>query len=156
MITLTIRPDSWNLPLLLHVGGAMLLVGAVTVAAAVLLLAWKRADPTEAAALTRFGFWTLLLAVLPSYVLMRVGAQWIASREHLENSDATWIGIGFGTADTGLLVLIAAIVIVGIGVRRLGSGPVGRSVLGRIGAVLALLLLVAYIVAVWAMTTKPT
>ena len=156
MTMLTIRPGSWNLPLLLHVGGAMLLVGAVTVAAGVLILAWRRTDPAETVALTRFGFWTLLLAVLPSYVLMRVGAQWIASREHLENSDATWIGIGFGTADTGLPVLIVAIIVVGIGVRRLGSNPVGRSVLARIGTVLTLLLLIAYIVAVWAMTTKPT
>ena len=36
----TIRPDSWNLPLLLHVGGAMVLVGALVLAASALVFAW--------------------------------------------------------------------------------------------------------------------
>jgi len=39
MSLLVIRPDEWNLPLLLHVGGAMVMCGALVVAAATLLLA---------------------------------------------------------------------------------------------------------------------
>ena len=34
-----IRPDSWNFPLLVHVLGAMILVGGVLTAAAALVLA---------------------------------------------------------------------------------------------------------------------
>lgn len=36
-----IRPDSWNLPLLLHVFGAMVLVGGLVVAVAAQFLAWQ-------------------------------------------------------------------------------------------------------------------
>jgi hypothetical protein len=41
---LLIRPDSWNLPLLLHVGGAMALVASVTVAAVALLQGWRAGE----------------------------------------------------------------------------------------------------------------
>ena len=34
-----VRPDSWNLPLLLHIGGAMILVGGVLTAASALVVA---------------------------------------------------------------------------------------------------------------------
>src|SRR6185437_35181 len=67
---LLIRPDSWNLPLLLHVGGAMALVASVTVAAVALLQGWRTSDPA-AASLKRFGARTLLYAAVPSYFVMR-------------------------------------------------------------------------------------
>ena len=49
MTVLLIRPDSWNLPLLLHVGGAMALVASVTVAAVALLQGWRAGDDASAA-----------------------------------------------------------------------------------------------------------
>ena len=96
-----VRPDGWNLPLLVHVAGAMLLVGALVVALAVTAGALRRGD--DAAVLTRLAYRTLLIGVLPAYLTMRVGAEWIASEEAV-GDDAAWIGIGYGTSDAGLLL----------------------------------------------------
>jgi hypothetical protein len=74
-----IRPDEWNLPLFLHVLGAMALVGSLAAVVAGLLVASRR-DRDVPAALARFGFWTLIVLVLPSYILMRIGAEWIESK----------------------------------------------------------------------------
>jgi hypothetical protein len=143
-----IRPDSWNLPLLVHVAGAMALVGALVVVVAVAAAAVRRGD--DAAALTRLAFRGLVLGVLPAYVVMRAGAEWIASTADV--GDPTWIGIGYSTADGGLVLAIIAAVIAWRATRRGGAGPGG---LGRAVAGLSGLLLVAYAVAIWAMTTKP-
>jgi hypothetical protein len=85
---------------------------------------------------------------------MRVGAELIASKEHLEDSDAAWIGIGYSVADGGLLILIVMTVLSGLAVRRArrGGEPTG---LVRWTSGLTLLLIVAYAVAIWAMATKP-
>ena len=88
-----IRPDEINLPLFLHVLGAMLLVGTLLAVAAATVLGWRRSD--DAAGLARFGLLTLLLGVVPSYVLMRVGAQWTESEQsYPEELDPAWLGIG--------------------------------------------------------------
>jgi hypothetical protein len=144
----TIRPDDWNLPLLVHVAGAILLVAALVVAAIVIAAALRR--PDDAAELTRLGFRVLLLGVLPADIVMRVGAEWIASKENL--GDSTWIGIGYSTADGGLLLAIVATVLAWRATRRGADGPGG---LGRAAVVLAGVLLVAYAVTLWAMATKP-
>jgi uncharacterized membrane protein YidH (DUF202 family) len=146
-----IRPDSWNFPLLLHVLGAMLLVGTLVLATSALILAWRNGE----AAMVRLGYRSLLLGVLPSLIVMRVGAGLIASKEHLDNSNATWIGIGFTTADGGTVLLIVAIVLAALATRRTARAE-GSSKLGRASAVLASLLLVAYLVTVWAMAAKPS
>jgi hypothetical protein len=144
----TIRPDSWNLPLLVHVAGAMLLVGALVVVLVVTAVAARRGD--DAVALTRLGFRGLLLGVLPAYVVMRGGAEWVASEADV--GDPTWIGIGYSAADGGLLLAIIATVLAWRASRRGGDGPGG---LGRAVVGLSALLLLAYVVAIWAMTTKP-
>jgi hypothetical protein len=144
----TIRPDGWNLPLLVHVAGAMLLVGALVVVVVATAIAARRGD--NAAALTRLGFRGLLLGVLPAYVVMRGGAEWVASEEGV--GDPTWIGIGYSAADGGLLLAIIATVLAWRASRRGGEGPGG---LGRAVVGLSALLLVAYVVAIWAMTAKP-
>jgi hypothetical protein len=153
-MTLMIRPDSWNLPVLVHVAGAMALVASITVVAVVLVQAWRTADAGTAAALQRFGARTLLFAVLPSYLVMRGAAEWALSRENLSDSNASWIGIGFGVADAGGILLLIAIIIANIGSRRSREG--GMSALTKAATVISVLLVVAYIVAIWAMTTKPT
>jgi hypothetical protein len=155
MMILSIRPDSWNFPLLLHVGGAMLLVAAMVVAGLAFVQSWRATDPEAGTALFRFGALTLFFAALPSYIVMRVAAEWILSRESLGDSNASWIGIGFATADGGGLILIISLILTGIALRRTRSGG-GAGWLGRVGGALALLLLVAYVIAIWAMTTKPT
>lgn len=140
-----VRPDAWNLPLFVHVAGAMLLVGALVVVLAVTAGALRRGE--DAAVLTRLGYRTLLLGVLPAYIVMRAGAEWIASESAV--GDPTWVGIGYGTADGGLLLTIAAIVLAWRATRR-GAGGSARAVF-----VLSALLIVAYAVAIWAMTAKP-
>jgi hypothetical protein len=150
---LLIRPDSWNLPLLLHVGGAMALVAAVTVAAVALLQGW-RSTGASAAALKRFGARTLLYAAIPAYFVMRIAAQWILSREGLDNSNATWIGDGFATADGGGVLLLISTIVANIAVRRDPDAGLGK--LAKVGASLAFVLIAIYVFAVWAMTTKPS
>jgi hypothetical protein len=146
-----VRPDSWNFPLLLHVLGAMVLVALLATAAVVLSVALRSDD--RAAAL-RLAFRTLLIGAIPAYLLMRVSAEWLASKENLEDADFAWINIGYMVADAGLLVLIAMTVLAGIASRRAKRGDT-PSALVRWANGLALLLIVAYAVALWAMTTKP-
>ena len=146
-----IRPDDWDFPLLMHVLGAMLLVGALCVVLIALAAAWRLREAEEAAPLRRLAFQALLFGVVPSYVVMRIGGQWLASEENLDESEPDWLEVGYLVADLSALVLIATVVLAGLAVRRgARGGPLGRS-----AAVLAIVLLAAYLVAVWAMTTKP-
>ena len=66
-----------------------------------------------------------------------------------------WIGIGYITADLGGLLLIIALILGGIGLRRARKGGGGAGLLKATG-VIATLLVAVYIVAVWAMGGKPT
>lgn len=151
MVIAIIRPDAWNFPLLLHVLGAMLMVGALVLAGTALVLSWRDGS----AAMVRLGYRSLLVGVIPSFILMRAGAEWIASKEGLENSNATWIGIGFSSSDFGALLIIIATVLAGFGMRRSVRSE-GANGLGRASTVLVGLVLIAYVVTIWAMTTKPT
>ena len=150
------RPNDVNVPLFLHVLGAMLLVGTLLVVA-LALLAGRRRDAADTVALTRFGLRTLLIGVVPSYILMRVGAQWTESAEDLPEvvEDSAWLGIGYITADAGILLLVISIVLAVIGLRRLGRPEGGGTGAARAVGVISTLLLVAYLVAVWAMSAKP-
>jgi len=145
----SVRPDSWNFPLLVHVLGAMILVGGLLTGASILTFA--RGDVR----FLRLGYWTLLAVALPGYIVMRLGAQWIYSKEHLDDapSDPTWIGIGFIVADLGALLVLIALIVGGIGVRRLNGG--GGQGLLKAAMVIAWLVLAAALVAVWAMAGKP-
>ena len=144
-----LRPDHWDFPLFLHVAGAMLLVGALVVVVATTAVALRNGDGVEV--LTRLAFRTLLLGVIPAYVLMRGGAEWIASEEGVPD-DLAWIGIGYGIADGGLLLTLIAAVLAWRVSRRGAERPGG---LGRAVFVLAALLILAYGIAIWAMATKP-
>jgi hypothetical protein len=150
---LLIRPDSWNLPLLVHVGGAMALVASVTVAAVALIQGWRTGDPSSAS-LKRFGARTLLYAAIPSFFVMRIAAEWILSKEHLQNSNAAWIGDGFLAADAGGLLLLIATIVANVAVRR--DPDAGLGMLAKVGASLSVVLIALYVFAVWAMTTKPS
>jgi hypothetical protein len=144
-----IRPDSWNFPLFLHVLGAMILVGATLTAASA--LAFARGNRQ----LLRLGYWTLLAVGLPSYVLMWAAAHWIYSKEGLDESpiDSAWTTIGFVVAEGGAVLFVISLIVGGIGVRRLGEGR-GEGLL-KATMVISLVLLAAFVVAVWAMAGKP-
>jgi hypothetical protein len=92
-------------------------VASVTVAAVALLQGWRRSDPS-AAALKRFAARTLLYAGIPSYVVMRIAADWILSKERRPVADAAWVGHGRAAADLGLLLLLIATIVVNMAVRR--------------------------------------
>ena len=107
-------------------------------------------------AFDRAAFWSLLTVALPGWIVMRIGAQWIYSEQGWSGEDEPdWLGIGYVTTDIGIALLVISIILAGIGVRRLKRGRTSN-VLGRIATPLVTLLLVAYLVAVWAMTAKPS
>jgi NADH:ubiquinone oxidoreductase subunit 6 (subunit J) len=140
MMVALVRPDSWNLPLFLHVLGATVLVGAIgaTVLIAVRAPAWRRL-------LVR----TIGFLVLPAWVLMRFAGQWVDSRENVPG-DPAWLGVGFIVGDAGLVLLVVMALIAWWGLRRPERRWPVRAV-----AVISGLYLIALFVAMWAMTTKP-
>jgi hypothetical protein len=137
-----IRPDDWNIALFLHLLSAMVLVGALVLVATAV-----------AAENLRLGYRTLLLAVIPSWIAMRVSAQWLLSKEGLDDVDPApaWIDIGFMTSEGSFLLLVAATICARIAARRGRGGGLRTATLVLVG-----IALVAYVVAIWAMSTKPT
>ena len=69
-----IRPSDWNLPLFVHVLGAIVLVGSMF---ALVLLALGSRRGANAAMFARLAFRSTLLVVLPAFIVMRAGAAWI-------------------------------------------------------------------------------
>jgi hypothetical protein len=146
----SIRPDSWDFPLFLHVLGAMILVGGLLTGASA--LAFAQGDVRY----LRLGYWSLLAVSLPGWVLMRAGAEWIASREGWTEEGVpspTWLDIGSLLADLGGVILLVSLLVGGAGVYRLREGK-GSGLL-KATLVLSTVLLAAYLVAVWAMAGKP-
>ena len=104
MILALIRPDAWNLPLFLHVLGATVLFGTVGVVA-VAGFAIRRSTNHQLL-LARVAQRTYMLGVIPAYILMRVGAQWIDSKEFPNGNEPGWVGVGFLVSDAGAILLI--------------------------------------------------
>jgi hypothetical protein len=141
-----IRPDDWNFALFLHVLSAMVLFGAVVLAAV------SVAGDSQAG--LRLGFRSLLIGAIPAWIAMRLSAQWIASKENLLDEDVdvpAWVDIGFITSEGSFLFLIAATVCAGIASRRGRGGGLRTATVVLVG-----ITIVAYVVALWAMSTKPT
>ena len=149
-----IRPDEWNLPLLVHVFGAMVLVGGLVTALLFGVASWR---PEARAAFGRLTFRTLLYVALPAWIVMRIGAQWIYSRQGWDETgeDPFWLGIGWITAEGGGLLLLIAIVLAGLGTGRRRAERGGGTGLTRAATVLAAIALVAYVFTAWAMSGKP-
>jgi hypothetical protein len=147
-----LRPDSWDFPLFLHVLGAVALFGGVG-AVALLVFASLRREPPTAVLLRRLAFTTMLVVVWPAYVVMRIGAQWILSKEY-PGELPDWAAVGLGISDGGIVLLALLTLCTWLGVRQTrAEQPRPRSV--TIAATLAALYLVALGVAVFTMTTKP-
>jgi hypothetical protein len=146
-----VRPDSWNFPLFVHIVGATILVGGLLTSGSA--LAFAKGD----AKLLRLGYWSMLAVSLPGYVIMRIGAEWIYTKENWDDVPddliPAWLDIGYIVADAGALVLLIALIVGGIGVYRMREGK-GAGLL-QVTMVLAFVLLAAYVVAAWAMAGKP-
>jgi hypothetical protein len=144
-------------PLLLHILGASILVGGLIVALSVQLVGWARETPAGALQLARIGFFSLLCVALPGWILMRVGAQWIWSEQGWDDvpEEPAWLGIGWITGDFGGLLVLASVILAGLGARKLRRSEATTSTLVRIATVLTTIALIAYVITVWAMSAKP-
>ncbi|HVS85209.1 MAG TPA: hypothetical protein VHC67_02125 [Gaiellaceae bacterium] len=115
-------------PLFLHVLGAMTLFGVVLAAFVLAIAGLPRAT------------FTSLLVALPAWAVTLACAFWIESDEGLDNSNATWIGIGHAVLEPGLIVLLGA-----LGTawwwRRSGKTVAARISMGLSGVYLLLLCL---------------
>lgn len=146
-----IRADEINLPLFLHVLGAMTLVGSLLVVATALIVSLRREDEGVRLALQRLGFRWLFVGVLPSYLLMRIAAQWTESKyDFPEGNEPAWIGIGYAIAEPSALLTLISLILGGIALRRPRRG------LSTAVAILVTIMLLADLVAVWAMSAKPS
>lgn len=143
-----IRPDSWNLPLFFHVLGAMLTVGATATVAIVGFAGTRESE--RAQWLRRLAFRIALFVLVPSFILMRVTAEWILDKE-FPNSDNVpgWTDVGFFVTDPGVVLILLLLILAWLGARRPGSR------LGLPVPWLASLYVVALGVAWFAMTAKP-
>ena len=138
-----LRPDSWNFPLFLHVLGATVVTGAT--AAVFIAAVASRRWPWLRLVVAR----TLLLAVFPAWLLMRLAGQWIDSKENVPGNPG-WLGVGFLVGDVGFVLLIVAMILGAVSVRRpQRSWPIGAV------AVITGVYFVALVVAMVAMTGKP-
>lgn len=141
-ILAAIRPDDWNLALFVHILGAMVLVGSLVLVATSL-----------AARDVKLGYRTLLIGVLPGWIVMRGAAEWIAEKEKVNDIDPTpaWVDIGYSVAEPTLLLIIIAAVCSGLAARRGSTGGLRTAALVLVG-----IMLVGSFVAIWAMAAKPT
>jgi uncharacterized membrane protein len=104
MMLALIRPDSWNFPLFLHILGATLLFGTVATVAIAGFASRSHAGYEQL--LARIAQRTFLLGIVPAYILMRVGAQWIDSKEFPNGDEPAWVGVGFLVSDAGVILLL--------------------------------------------------
>ena len=166
------RPDSWNFPLLIHITGAMILVGGMLGAAAALVLA--RGDDERK---IKLGYYSLLFVAFPGLVLTKIGATAIWSKESPHSligaafphtDDPRWIMVGGTALDGGAGLLVLALILGWFGLRRMEGGegdfltkvPVVKNMSGetlvKATTIISAVLLVGYVLAIWAMSTKPS
>jgi hypothetical protein len=149
-----IRPAGQDFPLLLHIVGATLAFGALLASAGFIALARGQVR------MFRIGYFSLLLVALPGWILMRLSGEWVYRKQGwnslpTELKNPSWLRIGFGVADYGGILFLVALVLGGIAVMRMRNGKSGAGLL-KVTMAIALVLAVAYAVAVWAMTGKPS
>ena len=135
---------------ILHAGrwSTLALIGAVGLSLFALAGAWR-----GGADAWRLAYRAIVWVTIPAWFAMRLSAQWILDKQGLEDAELAWIDIGFQTAEPTLLLLIVAGVIARVKSRR--EGEAGGGIGGRVAVVLVGISLLAYLVALWAMTTKP-
>ena len=149
-----IRPDIQDFALLLHLVGATVVFGALLTSATSLVLA--RGD----ARLLRLGYFSLLFVGLPGLILLRLAGQWLYQLQKWDDlpsqfAQPAWLDIGFIVADWGGILFVLALVLGWVGIHRLRTDR-GGALLLRATMVISIVLIVGYVVAVWAMTGKPS
>jgi hypothetical protein len=143
-----VRPDSWNLPLFLHVLGATLTFGA-TATVALLGFAGQRGDQDRALWLRGLSFWIGFLVLVPAFILMRGTALWILDKEYPGgHHEPGWVGVGFIVSEPGALLVIVMVILAWLGRGKSSRGAVAVPWLASI-------LLVGLAIAWFAMSAKP-
>ncbi len=149
-------PSSWNIPLLIHVTGAMILVGGMLAAATALVGA--RGDERK----LRLGYYSLLFVAFPGLMLTKLGATAINSKYSGQSffrsafpsqDDPTWIMIGGTALDMGAGALVAALILGWFGLKKLDTKR-GQQMM-KLVMLISIGLLAAYILAIWAMGARP-
>ena len=169
LAAISARADSWNFPLLVHVTGAMILVGGMLTAATALVLA--RGDERR----LKLGFYSLLFVALPGLILTKLGATLIWHKESAHSligaafphpNDPHWIMVGGTALDGGGGLLVLGLILGWFGLRRLDGGqsdflhkvPVVKKMTGetllKLTTIISVALLAAYVLAIVAMSTK--
>jgi uncharacterized integral membrane protein len=149
-----IRPDQWDLPLFLHVLGALTLIGTLALTSAFLFAAWRDGSPAN----LRLALRSLTLGVIPAWLILRVSAEWIADKEGINDLDKppAWIDIGYIASDLSFLLIVITSLLGWFTLRRARAGGTAEpSQAARTASVLIARLLILSLVALWAMTTKP-
>jgi hypothetical protein len=149
-----IRPDIQDFALLLHLVGATVVFGALLTSATSLVLA--RGETR----LLGLGYFSLLFVGLPGLILLRLAGQWLYQLQKWDDlpsqfAQPTWLDIGFIVADWGGILFVLALVLGWVGIHRLRTDR-GGTLLLRATMVISIVLIVGYVVAVWAMTGKPS
>jgi hypothetical protein len=167
------RAKDFNIsfPLLVHITGAMILVGGMLGGAAALLLA--RSDERK----VKVGYYSLLFVALPGLILTKIGATAIWAKESPHSligaafphsNDPRWVEVGGTALDGGAVLLVGALIIGWFGVRRMGGAendlltkiPLVKKLSGKtlikLTTLISVVLLVGYAAAIWAMSTKPS
>jgi len=148
-----IRPAGQDFPVLLHIVGATVVFGALLASASSLALARGEVR------LLRLGYFSLVLVALPGWILMRISGEWIYRKQGWNDlphqlKDAAWLRIGFGVADYGGILFLVALIVGGVAIFRMRNGERGAGLL-KVTMGIAVVLALAFVVAVWAMTGKP-
>ena len=149
-------PSSWNIPLLIHVTGAMILVGGMLAAATALISA--HGDEKR----LRLGYYSLLFVAFPGMMLTKLGATAINSKysghgffrsAFPSQDDPTWIMIGGTALDMGGGALVAALILGWFGLKKLDTKR-GQQMM-KLVMLISIGLLAAYVLAIWAMGARP-
>lgn len=144
-----IRPDSWNLPLFLHVLGATVVFGSTATIAIVGFASRRRAE--HAPLLSRVALRTFLFGIVPGFILMRAAAQWIVGKEFPEGVHTPgWVDVGFLVTEPGAVLLIVLGILIWMWKRR-GAGGRAAVFVPWLASVYVLALGVAW----FAMSGKP-
>ena len=131
-------------PLYVHVVGATALFGGV-LAVTILAFAASRYPPEQTLFARRLTFWLTLLLVVPAWILMRAGAQWVLSQGYAKNLG--WENAGSVVADGGAVLILLMLLVSWLAWKR--------PQLGQLVAGLGTLYIVALGVAWFAMSYKP-
>lgn len=136
-----------GVPLYVHVVGATVLFGGV-LAVTILAFASSWRPLEQAQLLLRLAFWSTLLLLVPAWIAMRIGGQWVLGHEHLDKHTPGWANVGSVVSDGGAIVIVLLLVLAWLASRRPRAGPI----VGGLGAIYLIALGVAW----FAMSAKPS